>query len=204
LSGLWQDWSRTVGPEENPWRGIPRRRPEVRVAHKILSRDEVAALLAGALDRPRLYALLATLYYLGLRISEAIQLEWEDLFREGGGGRVWATVYGKRGRTRQVPVPDHVLAAWRQGNSKQEGVILLGPFGRPWSRHAAHHAIQRYALASGFPAISPHWLRHSSAAHLLEQGIAINKVQAWLGHANLATTSIYVRLGVSAEMADVL
>jgi integrase/recombinase XerD len=203
LTGLWDAWAREGGPKDNPWKTLRRPRPEQRVAHKILTRDQVHELLASARDR-YCYALMATLYYLGLRVSEAIELQWGDLFR--GEGETWVTIFGKREKTRQVPVPPHLMGAWKELGKRQDKFsrILIDQEGKPWTRYQAFHVVRQHARALGFGDVSPHWLRHSAAAHLLECGRPINEVQAWLGHANLATTSVYVRIGVPAEIATVL
>ena len=160
-----------------------------------------AAAQAALRDR----ALLELLYAAGLRISEALRLDRDDLDLEGGSVRV----IGKGDRERVVPVGD-VAVAWleryldagrpallaadrsRQGRG---GPVFLSARGRRLGRNRAWASVKRAAAAAGLSQrVSPHTLRHSYATHLLEGGADLRVVQELLGHASISTTQIYTHL----------
>jgi integrase/recombinase XerD len=160
-----------------------------------------AAALAALRDR----ALLELLYGAGLRVSEALRLDLDDLDLAGGSARV----LGKGDRERVVPVGDvaiawlerylavgrpALLAADRTPRARGGPVFLSGR-GRRLGRNAAWAAVKRAAAAAGLAGrVSPHTLRHSYATHLLEGGADLRVVQELLGHASISTTQIYTHL----------
>jgi len=160
-----------------------------------------AAPLAALRDR----ALLELLYAAGLRISEALRLDGDDLDLDGGSVRV----VGKGDRERVVPVGDvavawlgrylstarPALAAADRVRTARGGPIFLSDRGRRLGRNHAWFAVKRAAAAAGLgDRISPHTLRHSYATHLLEGGADLRVVQELLGHASISTTQIYTHL----------
>jgi integrase/recombinase XerD len=182
-----------------------------------LAVDEVGALLeapsaqdpAGIRDR----ALLELLYAAGLRVSEAVNLDLEDLSLEGG----FVKVVGKGDRERVVPVGDVATSALRRyldevrprwnatnGNGRETArrkaspgsePLFLSARGRRLGRMAAWRAIQAASMRAGLSQhISPHTLRHSFATHLLEGGADLRVVQELLGHASVTTTQLYTHL----------
>lgn len=173
-----------------------------------LDRDEVEALLeaippSGSLaTRDR--ALLELLYASGLRISEALNLDRQDLSLESGSVRV----IGKGDRERLVPVGDVAVAAlqryltevrpaWLAAPSAdlRGGPVFLSSRGRRLGRMDAWRIIRRAALVAGLTGhVTPHTLRHSFATHLLEGGADLRVVQELLGHASITTTQLYTHL----------
>jgi integrase/recombinase XerD len=160
-----------------------------------------AAPLAALRDR----ALLELLYAAGLRISEALRLDGDDLDLAGGSVRV----VGKGDRERVVPVGD-VAVAWLERylaaarpalaaadrvRGARGGPVFLSDRGRRLGRNHAWFAVKRAAAAAGLgERISPHTLRHSYATHLLAGGADLRVVQELLGHASISTTQIYTHL----------
>ena len=160
--------------------------------------DEVPARLR---DR----ALLELLYAAGLRVSEALTLDREDLALEGA----FVRVIGKGDKERLVPVGDvalGVLEAWIQGPRAallalshvvpaRGGPLFVGDRGGRLARQGAWLAVKRAAAAAGLAdRVSPHTLRHSFATHLLEGGADLRIVQELLGHASISTTQLYTHL----------
>ncbi len=176
----------------------------------VLDRLQVEALLAvpdppapgaawrGLRDR----ALLEVLYACGARISEAVGLRTTAL---EPALRVLA-LSGKGNKTRLVPLGARAraaLEAWlRDGRPALLGTrrsehVFLSRSGRPLDRLTGWRAVKAAALRAGLPQdVSPHWLRHSFASHLLEGGADLRAVQEMLGHASIATTEIYTHLDV--------
>jgi integrase/recombinase XerD len=151
-------------------------------------------------------ALLELLYAAGLRVSEALNLDRDDLDLDEASVRVM----GKGDRERIVPVGDIALAWLRRyleearpallapagrGTGRRGGPVFLTPRGRRLGRSQAWSAVKRAAAAAGLgDRVSPHTLRHSFATHLLEGGADLRVVQELLGHASISTTQIYTHL----------
>jgi integrase/recombinase XerD len=145
------------------------------------------------------------LYAAGLRVSEALGLDREDLSTDGG----FVRVIGKGDRERLVPVGD-VALAWlrRYGDTVRPawlaiahvaplrgGPVFLTERGRRLARQQAWSIVKRAAVAAGLDErVSPHTFRHSFATHLLEGGADLRIVQELLGHATISTTQLYTHL----------
>jgi integrase/recombinase XerD len=152
-------------------------------------------------------ALLELLYAAGLRISEALNLDREDLVREAG----FVRVVGKGDRERIVPVGEVALAwwdrydrevrgTWLAASSAAPGLTRGGPVfltarGRRLARQQAWSSVRRAARRADLDGrVTPHTLRHSFATHLLEGGADLRIVQELLGHASISTTQIYTHV----------
>jgi len=175
-----------------------------RLLPETLTIAEVEALLEAAPD-VRGRALLELLYAAGLRVSEALGLDREDLSTDGG----FVRVIGKGDKERLVPVGDIALdwlARWMaEGRPAllalahvappRGGPLFLGDRGGRLARQQAFAIVKAAARAAGLPeAISPHTLRHSFATHLLEGGADLRIVQELLGHASISTTQLYTHV----------
>ena len=150
-------------------------------------------------------ALLELLYAAGLRISEAIGLDREDLSTDGA----FVRVIGKGDKERLVPVgeialdwlgrwiagPRAALLARSHVTPMRGGPLFLGDRGGRLARQQAWAAVKRAASRAGLAdRVSPHTLRHSFATHLLEGGADLRIVQELLGHASISTTQLYTHL----------
>ncbi len=149
---------------------------------------------------PRDLAMLETLYGSGLRISELNSLQRRDLLLDDG----LITVEGKGKRRRIVPLGGRATTAVRDylGDLRErldrgegQGVVFLSRHGRPLSRMGTWKMVRRHVLRAGIgQRVTPHTLRHSFATHLLEGGAPLEAVQEMLGHADIATTQIYIHV----------
>jgi integrase/recombinase XerD len=177
-----------------------------------LGQDEVVRLIeaaAGPADRPvaalRARALLELLYAAGLRITEALGLDREDLSLDGA----FVRVIGKGDRERLVPIGDEAidwLGRWIDegrpellGRSHvappRGGPLFLGDRGGRLARQQAWSIVRSAATRAGISSrVTPHTLRHSFATHLLEGGADLRIVQELLGHASISTTQLYTHL----------
>jgi integrase/recombinase XerD len=172
---------------------------------QLLSREEVDRLLAaprqvrgaaGIRDR----AMLELLYATGLRVSELVTLEVNQVDLES---RV-LLARGKGNKERLVPVgapAADALRAWLGGprervlRLRRSRDLFVTPRGRRMTRQGFWKLLARHARAAGIARpISPHKLRHSFATHLLEGGADLRAVQAMLGHADVSTTEIYTHV----------
>lgn len=170
----------------------------------LLSRDEVERLLAapdprrtaGIRDR----AMLEVLYATGLRVSELVSLQLNDVDLES---RV-LLARGKGNKERLVPLGAPAaeavkaylaVARDRLLHGRRSKDLFVTPRGGRMTRHGFAKLLDRYARATGIRRrISPHKLRHSFATHLLEGGADLRAVQAMLGHADVSTTQIYTHV----------
>jgi integrase/recombinase XerD len=146
-------------------------------------------------------ALLELAYATGLRASETVGVDVEDLDEDPG----FVRVRGKGGVERWVPIGAHArraVAAWlRDGRPRVArnagGALFLNLRGRRLTRAGLWLVLRRHAARAGLRRkVSPHSLRHSFATHLLEGGADLRVVQELLGHADLATTQIYTRVDI--------
>ena len=179
-----------------------------RALPKVLSREEVDALLAAAARRDgaqglRLACMVELIYASGLRVSELTALPLAALARDPA----YLIVKGKGGKERLAPLNAAARAAVKAYLEVRKVFLPRGDAANPWlfpSRGAGGRLTPRRfaqlldeaARAAGVdPArVSPHVLRHAFATHLLEGGADLRVVQTLLGHADIATTQIYTHL----------
>lgn len=175
-----------------------------------LRAGEAATLLDAAADAAssgdpvdlRDHALLEVLYATGIRVSELVGLDIDDIDDE----RRVVRVLGKGRRERSVPygVPaQQAIDAWlRRGRAQlvqpaAGPALFVGVRGARLGQRAARTIVhQRLAAVPGAPDIGPHGLRHTAATHLLEGGADLRSVQELLGHSSLGTTQIYTHVSV--------
>ncbi|MDQ6836286.1 MAG: tyrosine recombinase XerD, partial [Actinomycetota bacterium] len=171
---------------------------------KVLSRDEVARLLAQptgsspAALRDR--ALLETMYACGLRATEAITLRLSELDLEAGMLRA----RGKGSKERLVPVGRKAIETLgtylERGRPRLVGLldearVFLNLRGGGLSRQGLYKIVQGHARTADLDhRMSPHTLRHTFATHLLAGGCDLRSLQEMLGHADIGTTQIYTHL----------
>lgn len=189
---------------EDPCLGLRGARQPARFP-KTLSETQVEALLAapdigstlGLRDR----AMLETLYATGLRVSELVNLNVQDLSLSDGVVRV---VMGKGGKDRLVPLGAEALH-WIERHLRESRPAILGARpcdalfvttrGAAMTRQAFWLLIKKYALQADIRVpLSPHVLRHAFATHLLNHGADLRVVQMLLGHADISTTQIYTHV----------
>lgn len=161
----------------------------------LLNAPQISEAL-GMRDR----AMLELLYACGLRVSELVNIEVNEVSLQEGVVRVT----GKGSKTRLVPMGEEAsdwihryLASARHDLLKQRlcDKLFVTKRGDGMSRQAFWYAIQRYAKQAGIQKhISPHVLRHAFATHLLNHGADLRVVQLLLGHSDISTTQIYTHV----------
>ncbi|MFN8816333.1 MAG: tyrosine recombinase XerC [bacterium] len=177
---------------------------------KAVSIEQIEKLLATPGDRDVLgvrdRAMLETLYSTGIRVSELVDLNFDDLDEPNEAMRV----RGQRKRERIVPLGKHALAAVHRYMAMVRGDVRFAslwgdqPSGKPlflnkhggrMSSRSVRRKLDKYLKEAGLdPKISPHTLRHSFATHLLDNGADLRSVQELLGHQSLSTTQVYTHL----------
>jgi len=173
---------------------------------KFLEYDQVKKLLEtpptdnwlGARDR----AIMETLYGTGVRVSELVALNIEDVDFLGE----VMHVRGKGKKERLTPIGSSALQAIQhymefrnkraQGNGNFDSkVLFVNKHGKRLSTRSVRRKMDKYLKIAGLdPTISPHTLRHSFATHMLNNGADLRSVQELLGHQSLSTTQIYTHL----------
>ena len=161
------------------------------------------ALTADEIFLLRDKALLELLYGSGLRISEALGLDVNDIRPESG----HVQVMGKGSKERIVPLSDTCMTALSRWLAVRDEVppvhgeraAFLGRRGKRLDRRQAARILEERAKETGIPQhISPHDLRHSFPTHLLEGGADLRAVQELLGHSRISTTQRYTHLNMEA------
>jgi len=188
----------------------------------VLSREEMAAILAACGDDTRLTCLVELLYGAGLRVSELVSLTMGSLPRKRLGR--WDTreiiIRGKGGKERLCPLGAPALLAlsnWleeREDNLPENSLARgradafvfpsRGKFGH-FTRRRLGQLLGNLAITAGLSPsrVHPHALRHAYATHLLQGGADLRSVQTLLGHVDISTTQIYTHV-LTDELAELL
>lgn len=159
-----------------------------------LDRGEAKAVLDAAADAgPRDHALVALLLLNGLRVSEAVSIDIEDLDTERGHRIVG--VIGKGGRRRVAPLAPRTIDAVEQAiGERTGGPVLTDAAGGRLNRHQASRIVRRVARRAGIrKTVTPHSLRHTAVTLALEAGVELHVVQDAMGHASPETNRRYDR-----------
>ncbi len=172
---------------------------------KYLSGAEHTRFLAAADQAPRdVRAFCHTLAWTGCRISEALALTGAQVDVVAGTVTFETLKKRRRGLFRTVPIPPE-LATMLDLVFGVRG--LRGPAAKallwPWSRATAWRRVKEVLAAAGIEGAqaSPKGLRHALGVAAVGQGIPLNMVQRWLGHAQLTTTAIYAEAVGEEERA---
>lgn len=170
---------------------------------EILSMNEAASLLEQpGTDTPkelRDRAMLELLYATGIRVTELISVKISDLNMQMGylicrdGSKERMIPFGNKAKSALFKYINGARDALLIGYDTD--VLFVNCSGQPMSRQGFWKLIKSYAKKAGIEAeITPHTLRHSFAAHLVENGADLRSVQEMLGHSDIATTQIYASM----------
>jgi site-specific recombinase XerD len=205
LSGIKFLYEQTLHKE---WRvlDLARPRPEKKLP-VVLSVDEVRLIL-GCLYHPTYRVCLSTIYMCGLRLSEGIHLQVQDV----DGERMMLHVrHGKGAKDRYVPLPQSGLEMLRRYWATHRHPVWLfpTPTAKMVSPALATKPIGAASVQKTFKAAlrksgvqkpaTVHTLRHSYATHLLEADVSLRVIQSYLGHSDIRTTMIYTHLTPKTE-----
>ncbi|MEZ4642811.1 MAG: tyrosine recombinase [Chloroflexota bacterium] len=196
--------------EDNPTTDVESPKVEKRLP-KPLSLDDVDRLLKAPTTKKtaknlRDTALLTTLYATGMRVTEVVSLQMDDINLQN------LVLYcpGKDGQIRELPFDEttqKVLETYLEDGrphllkNKNEQALFLNHRGQQLTRQGLWLIIKAYAKEAKLSVpVTPHTLRHSFAAHKLQRGSDLQEVQQLLGHANISTTQIYTQLEEQPEL----
>jgi site-specific recombinase XerD len=167
----------------------------------VLSRKEVQQIL-HCIQRPRYRVCLSTIYACGLRLQEGVHLQVADI---DSARMVVHVRHGKGAKDRYVPLPAPLLPRLRQFWCTHRHPVWLFPSptgteSKPMSVSGVQRAFKAAVQESGVAkAATVHTLRHSYATHLLEAGLNLRLIQAYLGHNSPQTTAHYTHLTRQTE-----
>ncbi|MDD2497975.1 MAG: site-specific tyrosine recombinase XerD [Desulfitobacteriaceae bacterium] len=175
-----------------------------KVIPRVLSQEETALLLkqpdvqkdAGRRDK----AMIELLYGTGMRVSELLNLNLQDINLDLG----YLRCFGKGSKERIVPVGSFAgqaineylaLSRAKLVKKNKESALFVNQRGKRLTRQGFWKILKEYARQAGIETVlTPHTLRHSVATHMLENGADLRAVQELLGHADITTTQIYTHL----------
>jgi integrase/recombinase XerC len=197
----------------NPVVGIRTPKQEKRLP-QFLEYEDIKRLLEtppadswlGARDR----AIMETLYSTGIRVSELVSLNLDDVDFLGE----VVHIRGKGKKERICPISSSVLQIiqhymeFRNKRAQHNGnfdskVLFVNKHGKRLSTRSVRRKMDKYLKMAGLdPSISPHTLRHSFATHMLNRGADLRSVQELLGHQSLSTTQVYTHL-TTKKLKDV-
>lgn len=163
--------------------------------------DQISQLLNRPSDDAleiRDHAMMELFYSSGLRLSELVGLDLQDMDLT----EAVCTVTGKGNKTRMLPIGKFARQAiekWLQQRKllagEGEGALFISRNGTRIGQRSVQARLQRYAIKAGLPEhLHPHKLRHSFASHMLESSQDLRAVQELLGHVDISTTQIYTHL----------
>ena len=146
-------------------------------------------------------AIIEVMYGCGLRVSETINLQISDIYKDDG----FLRIFGKGSKERLVPIGNSslkILFQYIEGSRlhinpkpKCSDIVFLNSRGTGLTRQSIFLLVKDLAARNNITKnISPHTFRHSFATHLLEGGANLLAVQQMLGHASVSTTEIYTHI----------
>ncbi len=196
--------------QENPARGLSAGKAEHKLP-EILSNREVELLLqqprATDAKGTRDKAMLELMYATGIRVSELIELNVSDVNLQTGSIRCYS-----KNRERFIPMYPYAVSILRDYldhvrssmvSSEENEALFVNMSGERMSRQGFWKIIKYYQNKAKIKKdITPHMLRHSFAAHLLENGADLKSVQKMLGHSDISSTLFYTQL-VPTSIRDV-
>jgi integrase/recombinase XerC len=183
----------------------PQKLPEVMTAEKT-NRLLDSVEDGKAVEKPskeRDLAFLEVLYGCGIRVSELVGIDLEDMELNDG----WLRVRGKGNKERQVPIPGRAIAAVERYLSvrkalPEERALFVNKWGARLTDRHVRALVKLYALlTTGDSTVHPHSFRHAYATHLLAEGADLRAIQELLGHARLSTTQKYTHVSLADLMA---
>ncbi len=186
-------------------------RPKLKKAlPKTLSVTDVDKLLDNELKTPFDYrnkAMLELMYGCGLRVSELVALEINDIDMTN----CLIRIVGKGNKEREIPIGEYSIYYLMEYLKVREKLLkkksctklFLNNHGNGMTRQGFFKNLKAILREKGLSeAVSPHTLRHSFATHLINRGADLRSIQEMLGHADISTTKIYTRISDEKVLDD--
>jgi len=201
LRSFYKFLARQGEVQRNPVKVIRTPRQDKRLP-KFLNPNDIERLLAAPKGKDILSlrdaAMFEVLYSTGMRVSELVGIDLEDIDPIAEVVRV----RGKGRRERLAPLGSYAVRAMNRylearshTEVHDEKAVFLNRHGRRLNVRSVRRKLAKYLAIAGLdPTVSPHTLRHSFATHMLERGADLRAVQELLGHRSLSTTQIYTHV----------
>ncbi len=181
---------------------------------EVLSTEEIdrmeAAIDLSKWEGQRNKAIIELLFSCGLRVSELVNLKFNDIFERDK----FLRIIGKGDKERLVPISDsalHEIQLWLYDRNLmkikpgEQDYVFLNRRGAHLTRTMILIMIKRTAEEAGITkTVSPHTLRHSFATELLKGGADLRAIQEMLGHENIKTTQIYTHIDITTLRKEIL
>lgn len=181
---------------------------------EVLSTEEIdrmeAAIDLSKWEGQRNRAIIEVLFSCGLRVSELVNLKFNDIFER----EKFLRIIGKGDKERLVPISDsalHEIQLWLYDRNLmkikpgEQDYVFLNRRGAHLTRTMILIMIKRTAEEAGITkTVSPHTLRHSFATELLKGGADLRAIQEMLGHENIKTTQIYTHIDITTLREEIL
>ena len=181
---------------------------------EVLSTEEIdrmeAAIDLSKWEGQRNRAIIEVLFSCGLRVSELVNLKFNDIFER----EKFLRIIGKGDKERLVPISDsalHEIKLWLYDRNLmkikpgEQDYVFLNRRGAHLTRTMILIMIKRTAEEAGITkTVSPHTLRHSFATELLKGGADLRAIQEMLGHENIKTTQIYTHIDITTLREEIL
>jgi len=158
------------------------------VRRKALAPDTISLLVENA-KTPRDKLIIKTLYLLGLRVSELINIQWHDF--KAVNGIVEVQIIGKGNKPRTILVPNDLYQSLLE-QKNHDKYVFISYQGNKLSRQSVNKMLTKITDKLGIPSINPHAFRHSHATHSLKNGCDISLLMQSLGHSSLKITQQYL------------
>lgn len=181
---------------------------------EVLSTEEIdrmeAAIDLSKWEGQRNKAIIELLFSCGLRVSELVNLKFNDIFERDK----FLRIIGKGDKERLVPISEsalHEIQLWLYDRNLmkikpgEQDYVFLNRRGAHLTRTMILIMIKRTAEEAGITkTVSPHTLRHSFATELLKGGADLRAIQEMLGHENIKTTQIYTHIDITTLRKEIL
>lgn len=179
--------------EQNPCQKVSKPRMVSENPPRFLTKEEVQSLIEAARDRT-IFPMIATALYSGLRVSELIRLEWEDVDFDRGLINVKSKVEGhtKSHKARSVPVAPALRPILEKERKSRGYCFPAVKKARIYEDY--RDAFQEVLKRAGLKGVGWHTLRHTFASHLVMADVNLRTIKELLGHSDIKTTMIYAHL----------
>ncbi len=181
---------------------------------EVLSTEEIdrmeASINLSKWEGQRNRAIIEVLFSCGLRVSELVNLRFDDIFAKDK----FLRIVGKGSKERLVPISEsalHEIQLWMYDRNLmkikpgEQDYVFLNRRGAHLTRTMILIMIKRVAKEAGIEkTVSPHTLRHSFATALLKGGANLRAIQEMLGHENIKTTQIYTHIDITTLRQEIL
>ena len=162
-----------------------------------LIEEEIKKILDASISNHKHWIILNTLWETGMRTEELCKMRVEHIMPSSDNTPPLIHVYGKGRKERYIPISKNLYNLLKVYlSNRKKGYIFTNKNGKRLTTTAIRLIVYRNAKKAGIDRfkVHPHTFRHSRAVYLLKHGMSLNELQNFLGHSNLETTAIYLKI----------